>query len=327
MLAAVLLQILALGACGDIVPEPHEKDLDNDKDPIKALWKALDLILFPSSESFRDFRTQFITIRFLAPLAVLVLTQLGSKLVQKLVEPCFPHVPDDIDIEKPWSVLTEEEKQRISEKPLKWLGKRYYINFVARLLYPPLRLVLVHVAPCLLVLWYSWIEAAGSAWQLFVKAVLTLLYGLYLALSLLCFADFGCSALQSRGGDASTFAVVFLQPFNVESPWESVEGLWKRPAPFFTTSPFLSWVHTLVAWGGLGLELLVVTALRPGPCPVILLICFLASVGFISLGSCLLWSAPGFWNYLGAFLGLTPAVPTVFGVICDSMVGICCRAT
>ncbi|CAE7525033.1 unnamed protein product [Symbiodinium sp. KB8] len=196
--AGFLLQVLGLGACRDTVAEQHEKGDDNDDDPMEALWKAWDLLLFPSNEAFRDFRDEFITMRFLAPFAMLVLVQLGPKLVQKLVEPCCVQGPDDIDIEKPWSVLTEDEKQRISDEPLKWLGKRYYINFVARLLSPPLRLVFFHVVPCLLVLRCSWNEDAESAWQLFVKAVLTSLYGLYLPLSLRCFVDFGWKVLQSR---------------------------------------------------------------------------------------------------------------------------------
>ena len=322
MLFAVLLQILVLGACRDTVPEQHEKGQDDEDDPIKALWKALDLLLFPSNEAFRDFRDQFITIRFLAPFAVLVLVQLGSKLVQKLVEPCFVHGPDDIDIEKPWSVLTEDEKQRISDEPLKWLGKRYYINFVARLLYPPLRLVFFHVAPCLLVLRCSWNEVAESAWQLFVKAVLTSLYGLYLPLSLRCFANFGWKVLQGR--DQHLFLWMFLLPFN--AGW-NLEVLWN----LHSESPVLSRLYDVLIWGGLGLEFTVFHSILTDNKTyfVIFAAVFLpmhtasiAAVGFISLSCCLLCSAPGFWNYMGAFLLLTPAA-TYLIALC----GKWCKAT
>ena len=310
MLYAVLLQILVLGACRDTVAEQHEKGDDNDDDPIKALWKALDLLLFPSNEAFRDFRDQFITMRFLAPFAMLVLVQLGPKLVQKLVEPCCVQGPDDIDIEKPWSVLTEDEKQRISDEPLKWLGKRYYINFVARLLSPPLRLVFFHVAPCLLVLRCSWNEDAESAWQLFVKAVLTSLYGLYLPLSLRCFADFGWKVLQSR--DQHLFLWMFLLPFN--AGWD-LEVLWGRHA-IYSQSLLLSRLYDVLMWGGLGLEFTVfypiLTDYKNQATLVVGVFLvmhsgILAAVGFISLSCCLLCSAPGFWNYMGAFLLLTPA--------------------
>ncbi|CAE7410906.1 unnamed protein product [Symbiodinium natans] len=303
----LLLQLLVLGARGGVESLPQQ----DKQDAWEAAWKALDGLLFPTNQAFIDFRNQFLASRFLAPLAALLLT----KLAEQLANPCMAITPDPIDIEKPWDALKVEEQRQIEAEPYKWLGKRYYVGFLARLLTPPLRLFLVHVLPCLLVLWYGWTQAAQSKWQLFLKYVFVGSYGLYLPFALLTFFVTGWRAASAAD---SRFADIFLLPCHVdpEHPGPRVDFAWKRP-PEFQASPLLGWLATHVIWGGLGFEMLVLRGVHGARGIDVLpflrtyapLLYFL---GWLSLLNCLLSSTPGFWDYTGAFLGITPVATFVF---------------
>ena len=164
----------------------------------------------------------------------------------------------------------------------------YYIGFLPRLLYPPLRLILIHVLSCLLVLWHGWTQEALTGWQLFVKVVFLCIYGLYLPASLLLFLYAGCCAREEQYICTSFLVMIFKDRL------DATAGAAGDP-------------RDVRGWPGL--------RARPGNCtcaifrPLIdnknhvwLGVIGLGVLGSVSLSCCLLPSSPGFWDYMGGLL-------------------------
>ena len=84
----------------------------------------------------------------------------GTKVGKKLLAPCFAKPQSIIrksswrSMKKPWNCLTEDEKGKIRNQPLKYLCLRHKIGDVHwGTLHVLIRLVCIHVLPCVLVLY------------------------------------------------------------------------------------------------------------------------------------------------------------------------------
>ena len=95
------------------------------------------------------------------------------------------HHPEEF-LKKLWNCLTEDEKGKIRNQPFKYLCLRHKIGNVRwGILHVLIRLVCIHVLPCILVLYRGWLECDGST-EMFRISFVTL-YALYLVSTVVVF--------------------------------------------------------------------------------------------------------------------------------------------
>ena len=153
-------------------------------DRLKTL---LDFLLFPNNEHFRDMRGSFLSNRFL----FMILGSVGAKVVKKLFAPCSAELEPEEFLKKPWNRLTEDEKNKVRGQPFKHLCLRHKIGDVHwGILHVLMRLVCIHLLPCILVLYRGWLECDGSTEMLRISFMV--LYALYLISTVVVFST--CSA-------------------------------------------------------------------------------------------------------------------------------------
>ena len=95
------------------------------------------------------------------------------------------HHPEEF-LKKLWNCLTEDEKGKIRNQPFKYLCLRHKIGNVHwGILHVLIRLVCIHVLPCIRVLYRVWLDCDGST-EMFRISFVTL-YALYLVSTVVVF--------------------------------------------------------------------------------------------------------------------------------------------
>lgn len=205
----------------------------------QQLQTLLDFLLFPNNENFRDMRDSFLSSRFLFMILGAVVTKVGKKLFA----PCFAeHDPEEF-LKKPWHCLTEDEKDKVRNQPFKYLCLRHKIGDVHwGILHVLIRLVCIHVLPCILVLYWGWLERDRSTEMLRISFMV--LYGLYLVSTIVVFGKTLCT-------DDEMFATHFLLPVELQVP--HLDRLWaQEPCIGWKT-----WLATIWVWGTFGMEIMI----------------------------------------------------------------------
>lgn len=214
----------------------------------EQLQTLLDFLLFPNNEHFRQMRDSFLSSRFL----FMILGAVGTNVLKKLLAPCFAvHDPEQF-LKKPWNCLTEDEKDKVRNQPFKYLCLRHKIGDVHwGILHVLIRLLCIHVLPCILVLYWGWLERDGSTQM--IRISFMVLYGLYLVST---FVFFFISLCTNR----LLFILYFLLPVELFStcPAEPLEYPWAQE-PCVGWKP---WLLTIWFWGTFGMEMMVVVAGR-----------------------------------------------------------------
>ena len=154
----------------------------------EQLKTLLDFLLFPNNEHFRDMRDSFLSSRFL----FVILGAVGAKVGKRLLAPCSAeHDPEEF-LKKPWNCLTEVEKDKVKNQPFKYLCLRHKIGAVHwGILHVLIRMVCIHVLPCILVLYWGWLECDGSTEMLRISFMV--LYALYLISTVVVFFNKLCT--------------------------------------------------------------------------------------------------------------------------------------
>jgi len=269
----------------------------------EQLKTLLDFLLFPNNEHFRDMRDSFLSSRFL----FVILGAVGAKVGKRLLAPCSAeHDPEEF-LKKPWNCLTEVEKDKVKNQPFKYLCLRHKIGAVHwGILHVLIRMVCIHVLPCILVLYWGWLECDGSTEMLRISFMV--LYALYLISTVVVFFNKLCT-------DRLDFARLFLLPVELLST-----DIW---APVWAQEPCIgwwTWLVTIWLWGTFGMEMMVtqfVWVLKPANpnsnLPALALFA-LTIYQFLLAGYCSvkIMSVPSgsgstlpFWWCAGAFLGWT----------------------
>ena len=267
-------------------------------DRLKTL---LDFLLFPNNEHFRDMRGSFLSNRFL----FMILGSVGAKVVKKLFAPCSAELEPEEFLKKPWNRLTEDEKNKVRGQPFKHLCLRHKIGDVHwGILHVLMRLVCIHLLPCILVLYRGWLECDGSTEMLRISFMV--LYALYLISTVVVFFNLLCT-------NRLLLARSFLLPAELEfhNDAQNLEDLWaKEPCV-----GCLNWLITIWLWGTFGMEIMVSSFVAPNntrlPFWIVLalaiyqtLLAAYCSVEIMTLPSGNGSTVP-FWWCAGAFLGWT----------------------
>ena len=208
----------------------------------EQLKTLLDFLLFPNNEHFRDMRDSFLSSRFL----FVILGAVGAKVGKGLLAPCSAEHPPEEFLKKPWNCLTEVEKDKVENQPFKYLCLRHKIGAVHwGILHVLIRLVCIHVLPCILVLYWGWLEDDGSTEML--RNSFMELYALYLISTVVIFFKLLCT-------DRLLFARWFLLPAELFSDSAgSLKSLWaQEPCVGWWT-----WLATIWFWGTFGMEMMV----------------------------------------------------------------------
>ena len=258
----------------------------------EQLKTLLDFLLFPNNEHFRDMRNSF--------LSSVILGAVWAKVGKELFAPCAERVPEAFSRE-PWDRVTDFERDRVRNQPFKYLCLRHKIGSVGSgILHVLVRLVCIHVFPCLLVLYWGWLQCDGSNKMLRISFMV--LYALYLISTVVVFFDKLCTE----------FARLFLLPAELLFDTGSLEGLWaQEPCIGWWT-----WLVTIWVWGTFGMEMMVLGAfmflfechrysLIVWSLPIyqtLLAVYCSAEIMSVPSGS---GSTIPFWWYAGAFLGWT----------------------
>ena len=117
----------------------------------------------------------------------MILGAVGTHVLKKLLAPCFAENPEEF-LKKPWNCLTEDEKDKVRNRPFKYLCLRHKIGDVHwGILHVLIRLLCIHVLPCILVLYWGWLERDGSTRMMMIRISFMVLYGLYLVSTLVFF--------------------------------------------------------------------------------------------------------------------------------------------
>lgn len=200
----------------------------------------LDFLLFPNNEHFRDMRDSFLSSRFL----FVILGAVGAKVGKRLLAPCSAEHPPEEFLKKPWYCLTEDEKDKVENQPFKYLCLRHKIGAVHwGILHVLIRLVCIHVLPCILVLYWGWLECDGSTEMLRISFMT--LYALYLVSTIVVFFNKLCT-------DRLGFARLFLLPVELFDT-ESLDHLWAQEPRI----GWWTWLVTICFWGTFGMEVMI----------------------------------------------------------------------
>ena len=207
----------------------------------QQLQTLLDFLFFPNNENFRDMRDSFLSSRFLFMILGAVVTKVGKKLLA----PCSAeHDPEEF-LKKPWNCLTVDEKDKVRNQPFKYLCLRHKIGDVHwGILHVLIRLVCIHVLPCILVLYWGWLERDGSTEMLRISFMV--LYGLYLVSTIVVFGTTLCT-------DRIMFATLFLLPVELWAKKPVLDRLWAQEPCI----GWMTWLATIWFWGTFGMEIIV----------------------------------------------------------------------